>query len=111
MPEIFLCQIDIDNILGAQYMLMERMEGEQLEDVWDTLDLSAKKSIIKEMAKFLVSLSELKFDKIGCYRHDCNDVGPFLDTLTNEFVGPLFSALQYFKLHLPPELDKSSKSA
>ena len=43
-------------------MLMERMEGEQLEDVWDTLDLSAKKSIIKEMAKFLVSLSELKFE-------------------------------------------------
>src|SRR5271168_257768 len=96
VPEVYLCETDIKNLLGAQYMLVERMEGENLSELWETMNLSERKSVVKQMAKFLIDLSVLKFDKIGWYRQDSEDVGPFFHWMRNCFVGPLSSALDYF---------------
>jgi len=103
VPEVYLCETDTNNLLGAQYMLVERMDGKQLSELWETMSLAERKSIMKQMAKFLIDLSVLKFDKIGWFRQDRHQVGPFLHMVTNNFAGPFSDALDYFKSYVPSQ--------
>jgi Phosphotransferase enzyme family len=101
VPEVYLCETDPHNVLGAQYMLLECMEGEQLYKVWETMNLSDRKSVVKQMAKYLIDLSVVKFDTIVWYRQDGQTIGPFLHSMTNQLTGPLSTTLDHFTSFIP----------
>jgi len=110
VPTIYLCETDTNNILGSQYMLVERMEGERLDHIWDTMTVEDKMSVVKQMAKFLIDLSALKFESIGWLLEDGYQVGPYLHENRKKETGPFPSTLEYFLSYLPMELAVSSKA-
>jgi hypothetical protein len=58
-------------------MLMERLPGQHLYRLWDKLTLNQKKVVLSDIARVLLQLSQLKFDKIGCLCSD-NEIRPLL---------------------------------
>jgi aminoglycoside phosphotransferase (APT) family kinase protein len=60
VPEIYAYDFELDNAVGAQFMLMERLPGQHLYRLWDKLTLNQKKAVLSDIARVLVQLSQLK---------------------------------------------------
>jgi hypothetical protein len=110
VPEVYFYDFDPRNTVGAQYMFIERLPGQQLCDVCDQLSLNDKKSVVTALAYFLVQLSSLKFDWIGCLSTG-GKVGPLLtrdsDFTESRTIGPFASTLEYFLAYTPTNLEGS----
>lgn len=82
VPEIYGYDFGLDNNVGAQFVLMERLPGHHLYRLWDKLTLNHKKVVLSDIAQVLVELSQLKFNRIGCL--GSNDaIGPLLCRMGN----------------------------
>jgi aminoglycoside phosphotransferase (APT) family kinase protein len=113
VPEIYAYDFDLGNNVGAQFMLMERLPGRHLYQLWDKLTLDHKKAVLSDIVRLLAQFSQLKFDSIGCLRPG-NMVGPLLyrmgdgkggeRTCTS---GPFESTLDYLLFFLNAQTDKS----
>lgn len=66
VPEIYTYDFRLKNSVGAQFMLMERMPGRHLYQLWDHLTLDHKKIVLSDIARVMAQMSQLKFDRIGC---------------------------------------------
>jgi Ser/Thr protein kinase RdoA (MazF antagonist) len=111
VPEVYAYDFEVKNNVGAQFILMERMPGRHLYQIWDKLKLDHKKTVLSNIANILAELSKLKFDKIGCLNSD-NKVGPLLyrmgDVTGEERTctdGPFESTLDYFLSFLNAQTD------
>ena len=65
VPVIFAFDSNPNNTLGFEWMLMEKVKGMPLGDVWDTMDFDAKQSLTRIIASWMAALSQFKFSKIG----------------------------------------------
>lgn len=65
VPIIYAFDSSPNNKLGFEWMLMEKVEGVSLYDVWDTMGYSAKQELTRTVADWMDQLSRLKFNKIG----------------------------------------------
>ncbi|MCJ1262716.1 hypothetical protein MMC22_002586 [Lobaria immixta] len=54
-----------DNELKFEWILMERVEGVPLADIWASLTWDAKVSCVKDVASIMAQLFELRYDSIG----------------------------------------------
>lgn len=52
------------------YMIMEKLEGESLDSVWNTLKKEDKLLMTKKMGKLLANLHKIKFEKFGIIKED-----------------------------------------
>lgn len=95
VPEIYYCDLDLDNSIGAPVVLMERMSGRHLNKIWDTLALDGKKSALSEIAAVVAQLSSLKFDQIGSLDED--GVGPLVSPCFDQPKGPFSSSFEYMR--------------
>jgi hypothetical protein len=79
VPQVYFVNHDENHVVGSAFILMERMPGtgETLYDVWDELSREQKIGLVGDVAGILGQLAELRFDSIGCLRHD-GTVGPLL---------------------------------
>jgi len=105
IPDVYSYDFDANNAIGAQFMLIERLPGVPLNQVWDQLHIDDKKSIMSDIAKALVELSSLRFDKIGFLNAD-GHIGPLLYPLCNgqaAATGPFTSTIDYFVSFLLPD--------
>jgi hypothetical protein len=78
VPKVYLTNHSDNNCVGAPFVLMERMHGVPLGDIWEDLSLDHKLDAIKQLAGIHGQLASQKFDTIGSIRPD-GSVGPFLD--------------------------------
>jgi len=53
--------------INAEYILMEKLPGRSLEDVWDSMDTQGKCKIAKQCGNVLVSMMSPRFDQIGSF--------------------------------------------
>ena len=65
VPVIYAFDSNPNNTLGFEWMLMEKVQGMPLGDVWDTMDFDAKQGLTRIIASWMVELSRIKFSKIG----------------------------------------------
>jgi hypothetical protein len=77
-PEVYLTNHSDNNCVGAPFVLMERMHGVPLDDIWEDLSLDHKLDSLKQLAGIHGQLASQKFDTIGSLRPD-GSVGPLLD--------------------------------
>jgi len=113
VPEIYASDFNPENNVGAQFMLMERLPGRHLYQLWDDLTLAHKKSVLSDIAGLLAQLGRLKFDKIGCLESQ-DTVGPLLCRMGDGAggvractVGPFESTLDYLLSFVTAQRDTS----
>lgn len=74
VPIIYAFDSSPTNKLGFEWMLMEKVEGVSLYDVWDTMAYSSKQKLSRTVANWMDQLSRLQFNQIGslyCRPRDC----------------------------------------
>ena len=65
VPEVYFVNFDPTHVVGAPFMLIERMPGVSMYDIWDQIEEEHEVALIKQVADVLAELSKLQFDKIG----------------------------------------------
>jgi hypothetical protein len=78
VPEIYFVNYNENHVVGAAFVLMERMDGGPLGDIWDDLPLEHKLDVMRQLANVTGQLSEQKFEALGMITKD-GTVGPALD--------------------------------
>lgn len=64
-PEVYFVNFNPCHVVGAPFVLTERLEGKHLYELWDRLSLKHKTVVVEQIADVLVQLASLKFDTIG----------------------------------------------
>ena len=64
VPNITHLQIDTD-VIGFKFIIMEFVEGDNLEDVWDNLSQEKRKKIVIELAEIIREIHAIKYDMFG----------------------------------------------
>lgn len=83
VPKVIAWSSDPSNSAGTEYMILEKLPGVSADDVWDTLKMEAKETLIRDVAKHLLSLFSLRFAQAGSlYSAQGNSVqvGPLITT-------------------------------
>ncbi|KAM0714421.1 hypothetical protein Q7P37_010208 [Cladosporium fusiforme] len=78
VPETFFVNHNRNHVVGSEFVLMERLNGIKLCDVYDGLSLEHKIAVIEQLADMVAQLSELQFGQIGSLNSACK-VGPLLN--------------------------------
>ncbi|RPD59357.1 hypothetical protein L227DRAFT_611969 [Lentinus tigrinus ALCF2SS1-6] len=77
MPRIYAYDCTLDNVLPRPYVVTDLLRGTLLVDVWNEASWWtgewSKERLLASVAKHIVALSGLEFDKIGCLVCDETD--------------------------------------
>ncbi|KAI4641671.1 hypothetical protein J4E93_007769 [Alternaria ventricosa] len=65
VPEIIADNDDLEDDLGFEWILMERMPGRPLREVWHKMSWLHKELLVKQIVGFMVQLYYLKLPSIG----------------------------------------------
>ena len=65
VPVIYAFDSNPANEFGWEWMLMERVQGRPLNDVWDTMKFDTKQNLARKIANCMAELSQYKFNKLG----------------------------------------------
>ena len=65
IPIIYAFDSSPRNKLGFEWILMEKIQGVSLYEVWDTIGYSTKQELTKTVANWMDQLSRFEFNKIG----------------------------------------------
>lgn len=98
VPEIYLYDFNPNNSVGAPFILMQRMPGCHLYEIWNGLSIKHKEVVLTQIAGVLAKLSSVTFDKIGCLQKD--GLGPILNFIAGS-KGPFTSTYDYCISFLP----------
>lgn len=77
VPEIYFVNYNENHVVGAAFVLMERMDGGPLGAIWEGLSLEHRLDVVTQLANVTGQLAEQKFDKIGVITKD-GTIGPVL---------------------------------
>lgn len=78
VPEVYYVNYNENHVVGAPFLLIERLDGKPLGLYWENLSLDHKLSVIEQLAGVYGELASLKFDRIGSLKSD-GSVGPLID--------------------------------
>ena len=65
VPKVIAYDSSSENPIGFEWILLEKIEGIPLSEVWERMDFDSKSSLSREMAHILQQLSDLRFREIG----------------------------------------------
>ena len=65
VPIIYAFDSNPVNKLGFEWMLMERVQGKPLRQVWDTMGFDTKQGLVRRIANSMAELSQYKFKTLG----------------------------------------------
>jgi hypothetical protein len=60
VPKVVVYDATADNALGQAYMLQERLPGQPLSDLWETLNQAQKMSVVRQIARILLDIGKVK---------------------------------------------------
>lgn len=95
VPEVYHHDLDLDNTVGAPYVLMERIPGQNLYQIWDDLPLDHKKAALSQITSVIIQFASLRFDKIGSLNE--HGVGPLISPCFDLPRGPFNSTDEYLQ--------------
>jgi aminoglycoside phosphotransferase len=72
VPEVYHYESNKDNLVGQEFIIMEKLPGISLFDVWDKYDINEKKKILLQIIEIQCILKNQKFSKIGGIFYDNN---------------------------------------
>ncbi|KAI9051775.1 hypothetical protein LZ554_004042 [Drepanopeziza brunnea f. sp. 'monogermtubi'] len=64
-PKVFAWSMDSGNSVGTEYVIMEEAPGTQLQDVWETQDISQKEEIVQALVNIEKKLLSVSFTQYG----------------------------------------------
>ncbi|KZF19666.1 phosphotransferase enzyme family protein [Xylona heveae TC161] len=82
----------MNNPVGAEYIIMERVQGESLASRWLTLSTDEVKHIMTQIAEIEQKMFDYKFPGYGClyHKHDIEDEENHLSLQVEDFcIGPV----------------------
>jgi hypothetical protein len=112
VPEIYAFDTSSTNPAKLPYILMECIHGWRTPPKLQTLSDYAIRKILDQMANVLLQLSTLQFPLIG-YLHADSDGEYRIDAMVDrkgKHVGPLSSALEYYRWRAEQPLNRSNDS-
>ena len=65
VPNVVAYDSNQENPLGFEWMLLEKIDGVPLTDVWERMDFESKTRLSREIAQTIQQLSSLRFREIG----------------------------------------------
>ncbi|KDR72735.1 hypothetical protein GALMADRAFT_252952 [Galerina marginata CBS 339.88] len=90
VPAVIAYDCSSENALGFEWILMERIPGAQLSEIWPSLSDTAKSSITREIGDYIVQMRRnCVFHEIGGLYHDADrgfTIGPTISQFF--FMGP-----------------------
>ncbi|KAF9630377.1 Aminoglycoside phosphotransferase [Lasiodiplodia theobromae] len=88
VPKIYAFDSSMDNALGLEWILMEKIEGQTLCDAIgeESISFESKVKIHEAMADWVDQLSRITFDKMGSIFHDWDKP---LSDISSYKVGPI----------------------
>ncbi|KAK3296478.1 kinase-like domain-containing protein [Chaetomium fimeti] len=107
VPEIYYHDLDVDNDVGAPFVLMEKIPGRRLHSLWDDLSLENKKSALSQIASVLAQLAALQFDQIGSLDDSEHGIGPVISPCLEQPKGPFQSTGEYLRSFVSTESAES----
>jgi hypothetical protein len=103
VPEVYLVNLNPCHVVGAQFIIMQRIEGTNLCKIWEELDLDQKNAALDQVIDVMVQLSGLKFSEIGSLRYD-GSPGPLCtEQEETPHRGPFSSAREFMVSAMPGE--------
>lgn len=78
VPQIYLVNFNRNHVVGAAFVLMEKVEGTKAAATWYKMSHEHKLSVIEQLADVVGQLSDLKFDAIGSLKAN-GELGPLLN--------------------------------
>ncbi|SMR48276.1 unnamed protein product [Zymoseptoria tritici ST99CH_1E4] len=110
VPEIYFINCNPQHVVGAAFVLMEKLPGRHLYCFWEKLGLKHKLAVVEAIAGVLAQLMKLEFDSIGSMTAG-GEIGPLCDMAYPESEwdrGPFSTTLDYLlsfvKSGMPIEL-------
>jgi hypothetical protein len=98
VPEIYFINRDPEHVVGAAFVIMEKLPGRHLYCFWEQLSLKHKLSVIESITGVLAQLIGLEFGAIGSLTSG-GTIGPLLDFAYPEdegaCCGPFDNTLDY----------------
>jgi hypothetical protein len=85
IPTIYTWDADPNNVVGQQYVVMEKMEGVRFSDAWDDATIAQKRYVAEQFARFTYALYSIgnEFTKFGSIYLDSQSggfyVGPYVN--------------------------------
>ena len=85
IPTIYAWDAETENIVGQQYMIMEKIKGVPFVDVWDDATLDQKRYVVEQLARFTYALHSIgnEFTGFGSIYFDSRN--------NNYYIGPYVS--------------------
>ncbi|GAB7324182.1 hypothetical protein MBLNU13_g07551t1 [Cladosporium sp. NU13] len=77
-PAIYFVNHNENHVVGAAFVLLERVPGVRLFDIWSDLSMEHRLSVVKQVADIVGELADLRFDRIGSLTFD-GTVGPLVN--------------------------------
>lgn len=96
VPKVLVYSTSSDNPIGAEYILMERVEGESLSSRWLSLTTEEVKDIMTQIADMERKIFDFHFPAYGCLYHKKDLDGETQIPIVEDFcIGPV-SARQFW---------------
>ena len=115
VPQVIASSSTAENELGCEWILMEKVPGVALADVWSDMDLATKSRVTAVTAEFLKQLRDIQspFTAIGSlyFREDVDISNPAVRVVPTEdekyVLGPIVTPFMFAggrKLRIPRDL-------
>lgn len=107
VPRILSYSISSDNPIGAEYILMERVEGESLSSRWSSLTTEEMKSIMTQIADMERKIFDFHFPAYGCLYHK-KDLGMenYIPIVDDFCIGPVSARQFWYGERSKTEIDR-----
>lgn len=95
VPNVLAWNSDSSNPVGAEYLVLEKVTGKQLNEVWDEMTGRQRFHLVTRLAQFDAELSKIRFPAYGSLYHRATSkektvcLSPDIDPKHQYCVGPV----------------------
>jgi hypothetical protein len=86
VPKVLAWSSTAENPVGAEYILMEKVNGVQLDEIWERLAVEVKLKVVKKIATYQEAWTSTCFSQYGglYYKQDLPSSTPGLEYIDKE---------------------------
>jgi len=105
LPKILgFCSQREFSVIGYEYILMERLKGKPLDEVWASLEISIQHHVLDQIASIVAKIKSMEYTKIGsfCLNSNYEDLSmvstPYIDIgeIVGQNAGPFNDYISYY---------------
>lgn len=104
VPQVYAWCSQATNPVQAEYIIMEKMAGVQLEDVWGSLDVDQKIGVVKQLARHQKTWAATIFRQCGSLYY-AQDLDPSISR-TLQYVDHHGAEIKDFRFSMGPSVGR-----